>query len=174
MPQHPEARLGEVVSWHVDNPGLGSALYYASVAAAAVLLSVLLSGTDPGVSLGRGVRPRLRLPEDLDQPVELGLRVSGGSPWTRRPIAGEDATQLFVSRRDVWTDAGSLDGKTRLPFPARGMRVISAEHLGPGSSRMPRSRWRITVGDDDNSVTITGRWLALSFLGTVAGWPDPA
>jgi hypothetical protein len=39
---------------------------------------------------------------------------------------------------------------------------------------MPRSRWRITVGDDDNSVTITGRWLALSFLGTVAGWPDPA
>ena len=174
IPSGPDARLGDVVGWQVDFPGLGSARYYSGVAVAAVALSVLLGGTDPGLTLGRGVRPRLRLPEDPDEPVDLGLRVSGGSPWTLRPVAGDGEAALFVSRRDVWTDAGSLDGKRRLPFPARTMRVLSAEHIGPGSSRLPRSRWRITVGDDGNRVTITGRWLAIAFLGTVAGWPDPS
>jgi hypothetical protein len=48
----------------------------------------------------------------------------------------------------------------------------------PGTgSRRPRQAaapWRLEVSDGTGTGSLAGAWLALAWIGTVAGWPEPA
>jgi hypothetical protein len=60
-------------------------------------------------------------------------------------------------------------------LPVDTWRVVRAV---PGTgSRRPRqstSPWRLELTDGSVTGSLTGAWLALAWIGHLAGWPEPA
>ena len=81
--------------------------------------------------------------------------------------------QVQATREAVWaTSARSQRPPRRLPVEA--WRVVGAV---PGSgSRRPRhasAPWRLDLTDGAGTGSLSGAWLALAWIGRLAGWPEP-
>jgi len=168
----PGARLGDVVTWTIEPEPASAGLRRARDAAAALVASVFsaMGGVTafgvPAPSL------RARLPRDPDRQVYLGgLSIDTGSPWTPADI-GEGATPLLVNQRVAWTGDLGREGAAR-EIPLASMHVVRVSPEGRAAVRTARSRWRLVASDGADEVAISGTWLALAYLGALAGWPEP-
>ena len=75
-------------------------------------------------------------------------------------------------REGVWAVA---PGRPPRALPVGSWQVVRAV---PGTlSRRPRQAgapWRLEVGDGTGTGSLAGAWLALAWIGSLAGWPEPA
>jgi len=123
------------------------------------------------------------------------LAVMGGDArwlpprWADRPILHVGRDEAFVERA----------ARPRIALDLRRARLVDltpddgsgSDHAGfvaamldrvPGSAAAPARRLRFTHPDDACTATIEtpqgtftahGPWVAVAWLGTIAGWPDP-
>jgi hypothetical protein len=148
------------------------------------LLHVVSAVATLGADAAGGARtPTWELPADPAAFVDLGVvELHGRSSLLPAPAP---RTQLVAAtRQDVWLVPGRSERPTaRLPVDR--LRVVGAV---PGTgSRRPRhayAPWTLTLddgrdhdahGDDgQGTLTLSGAWLALAWIGHLAGWPEPA
>ena len=84
------------------------------------------------------------------------------------------AEQVQATRQAAWaTSARSERPPRRLPIESWH---VTAAVPGTGSRRPRHARapWRLTVTDGVASGSLSGAWLALAWIGHLAGWPEPA
>jgi len=85
---------------------------------------------------------------------------------------GAPAEQVQASRDGVWA---VHSGRPARRLPVQTWRVVDAV---PGSgSRQPRhaqAPWQLTVTDGARRGSVSGAWLALAWIGHLAGWPEPS
>ncbi|PRY49719.1 hypothetical protein LY71_105163 [Geodermatophilus tzadiensis] len=156
-----EAELRDLVGWTVEDAPpearagrvLGAVLHAVS--------AVVTLGAD---AAGGARRPAWTVPADPAAYLDLGaVRLH----WP--PSAPGEA--VAASRVGVWALA---PGRPPRALPVEAWRVLRA--VPATGSRRPRQAaapWRLEVGDGTGSGTLTGAWLALAWIGTLAGWPEP-
>jgi len=143
----PEAKVGRVLSGVLR--AVSTVVTLGADAAIGARVATWEVPVDPAAYLGLGV-------------VELH--------WPE----GAPAEQVQATREAVWaTSARSQRPPRRLPVQT--WRVVAAV---PGSgSRQPRhaqAPWQLTVTDGAQTGSVSGAWLALAWIGHLAGWPEPA
>ncbi|CCH90705.1 protein of unknown function [Modestobacter italicus] len=131
----------------------------------------LLKGVSAVVTLGADAatgarRPTWAVPADPAAYLDLGVvRLH----WP----AGAAGEQVQASRETVWATSGRAERPPRR-LPVETWQVRAAV---PGSgSRRPRhaaAPWRLDVTDGAGTGQLTGAWLALAWIGRLAGWPEP-
>jgi hypothetical protein len=156
-----EAELRGMVRWSVQDPPpearagrvLGAVLHAAS--------TVVTLGADAAAGARR---PTWTVPADPAAYLDLGaVRLHWPSSAPGEPVA--------ASREGVWAVEPGLPPRA---LPVGSWQVLRAV---PGTgSRRPRQAgapWRLEVGDGTTTGSLTGAWLALAWIGTLAGWPEP-
>jgi hypothetical protein len=157
-----EAELRGLVRWSVQDPPpearagrvLGAALHAVS--------AVITLGAD---AAGGARRPTWTVPADPTAYLDLGVvRLH----WP----ASAPGELVAASREAVWAVA---PGRPPRALPVGAWHVVRAV---PGAgSRRPRQAdapWRLEVSDGTGTGSLDGAWLALAWIGLVAGWPEPA
>ena len=119
-----------------------------------------------GADAALGARPpSWSLPADPAGYLDLGV------VELRRPDSAA-AEPVQATREAVWATPA---GRPARRLPVETWLVLRAV---PGSgSRRPRqstSSWRLEVTDGSVTGSLTGAWLALAWIGHLAGWPEPA
>ena len=112
-----------------------------------------------------------RVPRDPAEPVaELPCVVAGGSAaWLP---AGTEGAHLWAARSRTWVE---LPGETadveldRATLTLRSLTLAPAEQ-GPWTLE---ARCSATVTGPGQELVLEGSWLAIAWLGHLAGWPDP-
>ena len=137
------------------------------------LLHVVSAVVTLGADAGGGRRqPSWEVPADPDAFVDIGaVELRGRS----RLLPGPGETRLVgATRRDVWL----LPARSERPahrLPVEQLDVVDAV---PGTgSRRPRhadAPWALTLTDGRDTLTMSGAWLALAWIGHLASWPEPA
>ncbi|MGW8566120.1 hypothetical protein [Isoptericola sp. NPDC055881] len=170
-------RVQDTISWRRPRrrrlgarAGAGAAV---GLVSAAVDLAVSVAGGTGGVSdLSRLGTDAPRVPRDPAQPVaDLPCIVVGGTaPWAPASWAG---------RPHLWATAGRF--RVELPAP-RGEVVLDPAALslrslvvapGQHGATTLDTRCDATVVGPDLEIVVQGTWLAIAWLGHLAGWPDP-
>jgi hypothetical protein len=141
----PEARAGRV---------LGAVLHAVS--------AVVTFGAD---AAGGARRPTWTVPADPAAYLDLGVvRLHWPSSAPGEPVA--------ASREGVWAVP---PGRPPRALPVGSWQVLCAV---PGTgSRRPRQAdapWQLEVTDGTGTGSLAGAWLALAWIGSLAGWPEPA
>lgn len=134
-----------------------------------VLSAVATFGAD---AAGGRREPDWSLPADPDAFVGLGVvQLDGRSDVLPAPSAR--AQRVSATQRDVWLTPARPD-RPQHRLPVERLRVVRAV---PGTaSRRPRhahAPWRLTLTDGRDPLTLSGAWLALAWIGHLAGWPEP-
>ena len=141
----PEARAGRV---------LGAVLHAVS--------AVVTFGAD---AAGGARRPTWTVPADPAAYLDLGVvRLHWPSSAPGEPVA--------ASREGVWAVP---PGRPPRALPVGSWQVLRA--VPDTGSRRPRQAgapWQLEVSDGTGTGSLAGAWLALAWIGTVAGWPEPA
>ena len=152
--------LRRQVGWTVEDPSpavragwlLGAVFHLAS--------TVATFGADAG---GDARRPGWTLPADPSGYLDLG-RVTLWLP------ADAPSVPVQATRTGVWA---TPSGRPPRPLPVQGWRVLRAVPAGSVPRRHPEAEWLLTVTDGTVEGTLSGAWLALAWIGHVAGWPEP-
>jgi hypothetical protein len=135
-----------------------------------VVSAVVTLGAD---AAGGRRAPDWSLPDDPDAFLGLGVvELDGRSDLL--PARSARPQLVSATQRDVWlTPARSDRPQHRVPVERFG--VVGAV---PGTgSRRPRhaaAPWTLTLTDGRDTLTLSGAWLALAWIGHLAGWPEPA
>lgn len=157
-----EAELRGLVGWTVQDAP--------AEARAGRVLGAVLHAVSAVVTLGAdaaaGARaPTWTVPADPTAYLDLGvvrLRWPASAP-------GE---LVAASREGVWA---VTPGRPARRLPVESWRVVRAV---PGTgSRRPRQAgapWQLEVSDGTGTGSLAGAWLALAWIGAVAGWAEPA
>ena len=150
------------VEWSVDDPSptvragrlLGAVFQLAS--------TVATFGADAGNDTRR---PGWTVPADPAAYLDLGpVRL-----WWP-PDA--PAVPVQATARAVWATPA---GQPPRPLDVGAWRVLDAvPGSGSGRPRHPEAEWLLTVSDGATQGTLHGAWLALAWIGHLAGWPEPA
>ena len=125
-----------------------------------------------GTSTGAPLSPTWDLPADPDDDVGLGLvRLRGDAPWLPG-AAGARHRVRATQRQALVEDAAGR--RPPVPIPLAQLRVERARPHGVGRrDRRAHARWTLTL-TGAGTVEVEGDWLALPWLGHLAGWPEPA
>ena len=106
--------------------------------------------------------------------------------WT---VPADPAAYLDLGAVTLWwpTDAPSVPvqatghgvwatpvGQPPRPLDVGRWRVLGAVPAGRTPRRHPEAEWLLTVSDGAVQGTLSGAWLALAWIGHLAGWPEPA
>ncbi len=157
-----EAELRSLVRWRVqDDPPEARA----GRAVGAVLHAVSAVVTLGADAAGGARRPTWTVPADPAAYLDLGvvrLRWPDSAPG--EPVA--------ASREGVWVVP---PGRPPRALPVGSWHVVRA--VPATGSRRPRQAdapWQLEVSDGTGTGTLTGAWLALAWIGSLAGWPEPA
>ncbi|WP_139173791.1 hypothetical protein [Geodermatophilus telluris] len=156
-----EAELRGLVGWTVQDAP--------PEARAGRVLGAVLHAVSAVVTLGADAaagarRPTWTVPADPAAYLDLGavrLRWPASAPG--EPVA--------ASREGVWAVP---PGRPPRALPVTSWRVLRA--VPATGSRRPRqaeASWQLEVGDGEGTGSLTGAWLALAWIGTLAGWPEP-
>jgi len=150
------------VGWTVEDPSpgtragrfLGGVFHLAS--------TVATLGAD---AAGGARRPGWTVP--ADPAAWLGL----GVVRLRWPV-GAAAEEVQASQEGVWATPA---GRPPRRLPVETWRVVEAvPGTGSGRPRHPGAEWQLALSDGADRGTLTGAWLALAWIGHLAGWPDPS
>ena len=155
-----EAELRAIVRWTVEDPPAGRTAGRLLGGLLRLASAVMTFGADAGTGTRR---PTWDLPADPDGYLDLGpvvLRL----PETAR------AEQVRATRREVWT---VHPGAPPSRLPVQAWRVVAAVPQDR-PAKHAEAPWTLTVTDGTQTGTLTGAWLALAWLGHLAGWPEPA
>ena len=163
------AELRDLVDWTVEDTPPEVAVGKRLAGLLHVLSAVVTLGAD---AAGGAQTPTWSLPADPDAFLDLGIvELQGRSALLAAPAAG--ARLVGATRRDVWLLPPRSERPTQ-HLPVEQLRVVGAV---PGTgSRRPRhagAPWALTLTDGRDTLTLTGAWLALAWIGQLAGWPEP-
>lgn len=136
------------------------------------VLSTLDAVASLGAATGAASRPTWTLPADPDAYVGIGVvRVSGHAPWL--PGGRSSRRRLQATRRAVLV-ADAADRRVPTLVPLEHMRIARARcHSVRRGVRYAEAPWTLTL-TGAGTVDVRGAWLALAWIGHVAGWPEPA
>jgi len=153
-------RLRAMVGWTVEDPPAAHR--------AGRVLGGLLHAVSTVVTLGADAamgapRPTWDVPADPDDYLDLGP-VELRWPSTARP------ERVQATRSAVWTTA---PGRPASRLPVADWQVVEAVPRDR-ATRDPEAPWTVTLTDGRQTGTLTGAWLALAWVGSLAGWPEPA
>ncbi len=196
-------RIQELVTWRLPGrrePTAGTSaarwLPDALPALFSTMVSVLLSGGDGGgsaVPIGEASTARSRLPRDPTAPV-VSMAVTGGDArWL--PPRWADPPVLHVTRDAAYVQRAA---RPRISLDLSRLRLVELvnDDAGHGSEggfvsamldrvpgtlpaapglhlRHPDDPCLATIETHDGTFTAHGPWVAVAWLGLVAGWPDP-
>ena len=157
-----EAELRGLVGWTVQDTPPESRAGRAVGALLHVVSAVVTLGAD---AAGGARRRAWTVPADPAAYLDLGvLRLHWQASAPGEPVA--------ASREGVWVVP---PGRPPRALPVDSWRVVRAV---PGTgSRRPRQAeapWQLEVTDGTSTGSLTGDWLALAWIGSLAGWPEPA
>lgn len=162
-----DGQLRALVTWTVEDPPpearLGQLL--SAVVSTAATLATL------GTTTGARPAPSWALPTDPGAYVDLGqVGARGDAPWLPgRPGARH---RLQATQRTVLVD-GATGRRPPTPVPLADLRIARARPRRPGRhSRYPTAPWLLTL-EGAGAVEVDGAWLALAWIGHLAGWPEP-
>ncbi|WP_336027417.1 hypothetical protein [Geodermatophilus sp. FMUSA9-8] len=157
-----EAELRGLVRWRVEDvPPEGRA---------GRVLGGLLHAVSAVVTLGADAAGGARRP-DWSVPADPAAYLGLGTVRLRWPDSAR-AEPVAASREGVWAVP---PGRPPRELPVRSWRVVRA--VPATGSRRPRQAdapWRLELTDGSGTGTLTGAWLALAWIGTLAGWPEPS
>jgi hypothetical protein len=157
-----EAELRGLVGWTVQDAP--------PEARAGRVLGAVLHAVSTVVTLGADAAAGARSPT-WEVPADPAAYLDLGVVRLRWP-ASAPGELVAASREGVWAVA---PGRPARRLPVESWRVVRAV---PGSgSRRPRQAgapWQLEVGDGTGTGTLDGAWLALAWIGALAGWPEPA
>lgn len=158
----------DLVGWTVQDPPPELVLGRAVEGVLRVADAVSTLGAS---STGGRHRPDFTLPDDPDAFADLGrLTLAGRSGWL--PDAGTHP--LAATRRDLWRlpRAGADRPTERVPLEL--LHVTSAAPTGRSRRpRHPHAPWTLGLTDGTAALRMDGAWLALAWVGHLAGWPEP-
>jgi len=125
-----------------------------------------------GSTTGAPPRPTWTLPADPDAYVDLGpVQVRGNAPWL--PGAAGIRHRLQATQRAVLVEDGT-GRRPPAPVPVADLRIADARPRTRGRrNRHPDAAWTLTL-TGAGTVEVDGAWLALAWIGQLAGWPEPA
>ncbi|MGY1715504.1 hypothetical protein ACI78R_13685 [Geodermatophilus sp. SYSU D01106] len=156
-----EAELRGLVRWRVEDVPPESR--------AGRVLGGLLHAVSAVVTLGADAAGGARRP-DWSVPADPAAYLGLGAVRLRWPASAR-AEPVAASREGVWAVP---PGRPPRELPVRSWRVVGA--VPATGSRRPRhadAPWRLEVADGTATGTLDGAWLALAWIGTLAGWPEP-
>jgi len=166
-------RLGDLIEWRPPAPpsgarrvGFNAIRGLVVVVAGAVALGS--NGLTPS-SLDLGRVSRRRLPDDPGEEIlEFSCRVTDGTaPWM--PGSHADRPVLRMSSTSAWIQPPGLRSRVELDLSRH--RLTGMRHLFsvPGPEGMVSAE----IVGPETQVTVRGTWIAIAWLGHLAGWPDP-
>jgi hypothetical protein len=152
--------LRRLVGWTVEDPSAGRS--------AGRVLGGLFHLLSTVVTLGADARMGARRPS-WDVPADPNAYVDLGPLELRLPSTAR-AQRVQASRREVWTTSTE---RPPARLPVEGWRVTGAAPRHHSGRRDAEAPWTLTVTDGTATGTLTGAWLALAWIGHLAGWPEP-
>jgi hypothetical protein len=163
-----QQQLAALVPWTVEEPPLEARVGGLLTGALSLVSTVVTFGT----STGAPPQPTWDLPADPDDYVGLGVvRLRGEAPWLPGP-AGARHRLRATQRLALVDDAAGR--RPPVPVPLAELRVERARPHGVGRrDRRAHARWTLTL-TGAGTVEVEGAWLALAWLGHLAGWPEPS
>ncbi|WP_139820986.1 hypothetical protein [Krasilnikoviella flava] len=175
-------RVQDVISWRRPRrprPSLRGGIQAATgLLSAAVDLAVSVgSGTASTSDLSTlGTEPP-RVPQDPAQPVpELPCVVVGGTAG--RPAAtGAGRQHLWATRDRLWVEPSASAaeppvGEVELDRTTLALRSLALAPGEPGPWTL-ETPCTATITGPGTEIVVEGSWLAIAWLGHLAGWPDP-
>jgi hypothetical protein len=156
-----ETDLRALVDWTVEDSPPGRSVARALGALVHLASTVVSLGADAGTGARR---PTWDVPADPGGYVDLGA-VQLRLPTTAR------AELVQATRRNVWTTS---PGRPPSRLPVESWRVAGAVPRSRPARRHANAPWTLTVTDGVRTGSLTGAWLALAWIGHLAGWPEPA
>lgn len=163
-----EAELRRRLGWTVaDTPPARRA-----ARALGVALHTLSAVVTLGADATSGARPPTwSVPADPDEFVDLGtVRLRGRAGWL--PPASSSHL-VAATQRAVWLRPSRAERPTQR-LPVETLQVQTAEPAGrAGAARYAAAPWTLTLTDGTDRVQLDGAWLALAWIGHLAGWPEP-
>ena len=155
------------VRWTVEDPPVGSRARHMLTTVLSTAATVATLGTTTGA---RG-RPTWAMSADPDAYVDIGkVQVRGTAPWLpARP--GARHRLRATSRAVVLDDGGGRRTPTQVPLAE--LHIARARPRGAAPpARHPDAQWTLTLSGA-GTVEVDGAWLALAWIGLLAGWPEP-
>lgn len=163
-----QREIGEIVSWTVEESPPRARI--------GRLLRTVVSSIDAvasfGATAGASTGPTWSLPADPDAYVDIGLvRVQGDAPWLFEGRARRQRLQA-TQRAVLVTDPAGRRAPALVPV--NELRIAQARpQYGRRQTRHAEAPWTLTLTGAGN-IEMHGAWLALAWIGHVAGWPEPA
>jgi len=136
---------------------------------AARVLGSLLHLTSTVLTLGADAATGARRPT-WDVPADPGAYLDLGPVELQLP-AGTRSERVRATRREVWSTSAQRPPER---LPVETWAVLEAAPHGHPGRRDAEAPWTLTVSDGRQTGTLRGAWLALAWIGTLAGWPEPA
>ncbi|QXG77635.1 hypothetical protein KUM42_09135 [Modestobacter sp. L9-4] len=156
-----DAELRRLVGWTVEDPP--------PEARAGRLLGGVFRAVSTVMTLGADAALGAR-PPSWSVPADPGGYLDLGVLELRWPDSAP-AEPVQATRDAVWATAA---GRPARQLPVGTWQVVRA--VPGGGSRRPRqstSPWRLELTDGSGTGSLTGAWLALAWVGHLAGWPEP-
>jgi hypothetical protein len=112
---------------------------------------------------------RMRLPQDPHEEINgFACKVDGGdAPWMPGKYA--DPSWLRMSAASAWISPPGLPRRVDLDLTVHHLVRL----LPDGDQTGPADPCTATIAGPESEFTIRGPWLAIAWLGHLAGWPDP-
>jgi hypothetical protein len=172
------SRVQDAISWRRPRrPRRGARARVgaaAGIVGAAVDLALSAAGGTSATSLDDGLlgTQHPRVPRDPAQPVaELPCVVVGGvAPWEPDSWAGRP--RLWATARRFRVELSGADGDVDLDPSALTLRSLAVTPGERGPVTLD-TRCDATVAGPGLEIVVQGTWLAIAWLGHLAGWRDP-
>ncbi|MCZ2815676.1 hypothetical protein [Modestobacter sp. VKM Ac-2984] len=153
--------LRRQVAWTVEDPSPARRAGRVLSGVAHLVSTVVTFGADAAIGARR---PGWTVPRGPDDYLDLGsltLRMPGSGP----------AEPVQATRTGVWATPA---GRPPRRLPVEAWRVVEAvPGTGSGRPRHPEAEWRLVLSDGSTRGSLTGAWLALAWIGHLAGWSEP-
>lgn len=158
-------RVRDAVEWDVQPPT-------PSVRIGRAILGLLdvVSAAASSASASYGGQPRLPLDPDDKVPVDP-LFISGRAPWMPADWAGRQLVEMTSVRATI-NPAGMESTARELPLDDLRIARARPRHRSR-RPKHPTASWVVELTDGEHTLTLTGPWLSVAWLGHLARWPEP-